>query len=66
MYHALSLRPTYWSNFVLVELLEGLGEALLKLVPGVCSLEVGRGAHQGLEVGHKGLGDVRGLGKLRA
>ena len=51
---------------VLDELPQGLLEAVLKLVPGVRRLAVGRGSHQGLEVGHKGIGQERGLGKRRA
>ena len=47
-----------------VKHLESLGEARVQLVSRVSRrLEVGCGAHQGFDVGHKVLGDVRVLGK---
>ena len=49
---------------LLVELTQSLGEARIQLHPRVRRPEVGRGADQGFNVGHKVLGEVRGLGKL--
>ena len=49
---------------LLVELTESLGEASIQLHPRIHRPEVGRGADQGFNVGHKVLGEVRGLGKL--
>ena len=49
---------------LLVKVLERLGEARIHLHPRVRRPEVGRGADQGFNVGHKVLGEVRGLGKL--
>ena len=49
---------------LLVKLIESLGEAHIQLRPRVRCPVVGRGADQGFNVGHKVLGEVRGLGKL--
>jgi len=46
---------------VLVELLQGLVEVELKPVTGARRLEVGNRNRQCLQVGYKGLGDVRDL-----
>ena len=70
--HTLSLRRLACNVLVepqvvvLVELLQGLVEVQLKPVPKACRLEVGNSNHQCLQVGYKGLGDVRDLGKRRA
>ena len=46
-----------------VKLLVILGEARVQRFPRVCRLEVGCCTHQGFNVGHKVLGDIKGLGK---
>jgi hypothetical protein len=48
---------------LLDELIESLGVARVHLVPRVRRLVVGSGAHQGLNVGSKDLGDERDRGK---